>query len=78
MAVRSEAANFGWHTLAVNDPVDPAERPLANVEKTVGWLFDHLSGHALEQFASELPRWDVNHQGDLGPGGADAAVGDLD
>jgi hypothetical protein len=48
------------------------------VEKTVGWLLGHLSGDALEQFESELPRWDANHQGGLGPSGADAAVHDLD
>ena len=42
---------------------------MANVEKTVGWLLGHLSGDALERFESELPRWDANHQGDLGPNG---------
>lgn len=66
-----------WQNGVVAEP-NPAERPLANVERTVGWILGHLSGDALERFESELPRWDANHQGDLGPAGADAAVRDLD
>jgi hypothetical protein len=57
---------------------DPTERPLASVERTVGWLLGHLSGDALERFRSELPRWDAYHEVALGPSGADAAVRDLD
>lgn len=57
---------------------DPTARPLANVEKTVGWLLSHLSGDELAHFESELPTWGANNQNDLSLDEVDAAVHDLD
>jgi hypothetical protein len=61
----------------VTQPADPTDRPLANVEMTVGWVLDNLTGDDLKQFESELPEWDISHRQDLKPAEADPAVKEL-
>jgi hypothetical protein len=58
-------------------PPDPADRPLVNVEQTVTWLLNHLSGNDLTQFESQLPRWDAQGPDNFDPRRADAAVMEL-
>ena len=53
----AQESHSGGRFGSVTNPIDPAERPLANVERTVGWLLSHLSGDDLEQFESRAAPW---------------------